>query len=106
MLSAKTFWSSFLGQEPNKDRNDWLEYQLDNIRLGFLPKEPHDTFQGCNTVMMFEYDENEMDNILHNEKSLGAKVVLDSLNDVKLRSMILADPNGHEFEIGIKGTHH
>lgn len=106
MGKTERFWSGFLQQDPQKNSSGWLEYQLENIRLGFLLNDFGSRFQGCNAAIMFEYEEDIFPEALERAKNLGAAVVEDNLGNPALRSMILSGPEGHEFEIGIKGTHH
>jgi predicted enzyme related to lactoylglutathione lyase len=106
MQKAKSFWSGFLEMKPHKDFEQWIEFQMDNIRLGFLADDYEGRPGYCRSAIMFEYPQEQFQKSLQRAVSLGARVLLDNLENPELRSMILVDPSGHEFEIGIEGTHH
>lgn len=99
MEKAVAFWKGFLGIEPHKQFDEWHEFMAGNVRLGLLLNDFEDKFSGCNCVPVFEFTDDELDTYIQRAKELGAKVVLDGLNDPNLLSVVFADPFGNEFEV-------
>jgi predicted lactoylglutathione lyase len=50
-------------------------------------------------VPVFEFDESNLHIFLDRARGLGATVVLDGLKNEAMRSIVLASPDGHEFEL-------
>jgi hypothetical protein len=97
--TAKVFWSAFLELQPSQSSSHWCSFQLENLNLAFLLNDFGDDLKGSNTVPVFELAEGDIEKSVLKAKSLGAVVVLDGLNDPKMKSVVLKDPSGNEFEI-------
>jgi predicted lactoylglutathione lyase len=57
-----------------------------------------DDFNGSGSVAVFEFDDEVSRAFLNCAKANGATVVLDSLADEAMKSIVLSSPDGHEFE--------
>ncbi len=99
MDSAVRFWKSLLEIEPHKTFPQWHEFMVGNMRLGLLLNDFSDKFSGCNCVPVFEFNDSELPKIIDRAKRLGAKIILDGLDDPEIRSVVFADPFGNEFEL-------
>lgn len=97
--AAKIFWSNFLGAQPSQSSSNWCSFRLENLNFSLLLNDYGDEFKGSNSVPVFELDEGEIEQAVQKAKSLGAAVVLDGLADPKMKSIVLKDPSGNEFEI-------
>ena len=96
---AKSFWTALFGISPAKNSPKWCEFQLENIRFALLLNDYGDKFQGSNAVPVFELNDPEVNGLVEKAKALGATVVLDGLADPKVKSVVLKDPQGNEFEL-------
>lgn len=99
MEKAKIFYSEFFGVAPRKEGNVWCEFFVGNINFGLRLNDFHDSWQGCNFVPVFEFTDSEALNYIQRAKSLGGVIVLDALHDQQMRSVVVKDPFGNEFEI-------
>jgi hypothetical protein len=98
MKPSADFWKAFLRTEPNKTFPDWQEFLVGGVRIAILrDKKLEHSGSGC--VPVFEVPDDELTDAISRAKGLGAKVVLDGLEDPEVRSIVFADPAGHEFEI-------
>ncbi|HTA77599.1 MAG TPA: VOC family protein [bacterium] len=96
---ARTFWESFLGLKPAKSSAMWCEFRLDNINFALLLNDFGDELKGSNVVPVFEFPENEIEKAVEKAKALDCAVVLDGLANPDMKSIVLKDPLGNEFEI-------
>lgn len=101
MKELITFWKNLLEIELNKESEEWCELKISNIRLGFLLNNFDDKYSGSNCVPVFEFDDKEIHKYIERAKKLGAKMIIDGLNDPNLKSVVFSDPFGNEFEISI-----
>lgn len=92
------FWKAFLKMEPHKTFDEWHEFALPNINLGFLKLENEET-SGSNCVPVFEFKDNEVDIWITRAKEAGAKLIFDELENPNILSAGFTDPDGNEFEI-------
>jgi predicted enzyme related to lactoylglutathione lyase len=99
LAAAKTFWQSLLSITPHKDTLKWAEFMVGDLRLGILLNDFGDQVVGCNCVPVFEFPDAELPAYIGRAQQLGAKVLVDGLNDPNLLSMVMADPFGNEFEL-------
>ncbi|MDP9127610.1 MAG: VOC family protein [Pseudomonadota bacterium] len=97
--AAAQFWEGLLQIKPHKYFDRWCEFWCGNIRLGLLSNDFNDRVQGSGCVPVFEFDDEALPAYIARARSLGAKVVLDGLENPKLRSIVFRDPEGHEFEL-------
>ncbi len=98
LKATKAFWQELLGIKPHKDFDSWVEFKLDNINLGIWPNDGTSKWSGSGTVPVFEFKDDELADYIEKAKKLGAKVILNGLNDPNLLSIIFSDPWGNEFE--------
>jgi len=96
---AKAFWSAFLGQAPVKDLPNWCAFSLENLNFALLLNDFDDLAAGSNAVPVFEVSKDEMTDWVEKARGLGCSVIFDGLADIKMGSIVLQDPNGHEFEL-------
>ncbi len=106
MKAATEFWTKLLQRELDKQSDHWCEFDLGNLRLGFLLNDFGDEHAGSRTTVMFEMAEEECRTFIDRARLLGAETVSDNFDDPNLRSVVLRDPAGQEFEAGVEGTHH
>ncbi|CAE6701706.1 hypothetical protein R69658_03344 [Paraburkholderia aspalathi] len=99
MERAATFWESLLERSPTRKSERWTEFLLGEVRFGLLLNDFGDEFVGSGCVPVFEFDASALHTFLSRAKALGATVVLDGLNDETMKSIVLASPDGHEFEL-------
>ena len=97
--AAAAFWEELLQTKPHKYFERWAEFWCGNIRLGLLLNDFNDTFQGSGCVPVFELEDDVLALYITRAKKLGAKVVLDGLDNPQLKSIVFRDPFGHEFEL-------
>jgi catechol 2,3-dioxygenase-like lactoylglutathione lyase family enzyme len=99
MDASRKFWKEFLGKDPEKDGEKYMEFKLDNINFSFLKNEFEDKHEAGACVPVFELKENEYD--LYKEKAMsnGATIVWDNSNDPALKLIVLNDPAGNQFEL-------
>lgn len=108
---AAEFWQKFLGVEPHKKSDKWHEFLVGEssegnedtkqgaVRLGLLLNDFGDKFSGSNSVPVFEFGDDEVMEWIEKARKLGAKEILNGLNDPNLKSVVFADPFGNEFEV-------
>mgnify|MGYP001586194743 FL=1 len=99
MKKAVDFWQKLLEVKPHKTSPKWHEFLVGNLRLGLLLNDFGDKYSGSNCVPVFEFPDDELPKYIERAKSLGAKVIVDGLNDPNLLSIVFADPFGNEFEL-------
>jgi predicted enzyme related to lactoylglutathione lyase len=99
MSKAVDFWQQLLDVKPHKTFSEWHEFMVKNLRLGLLLAEPDDKYSGSNCVPVFEFSDDELTRYIERAKVLGAKVIVDGLNDPNLLSIVFSDPFGNEFEL-------
>ena len=99
MQAEVDFWRALLELEPTKSSSHWSEFLVAGQRLGFLLNDFGDELVACSSVPVLEVDEGAMEAAVARAKNAGAVVVHDGLNDPKMRSIVLASPGGHEFEL-------
>ncbi len=99
--AAKSFWVSFLEQQPSKSSSNWCSFRLENLNFSLLLNDYGDELKGSNSVPVFELDEGEIEQVVQKAKTLGAVVILDGLADPKMKSIVLKDPLGNEFEVSL-----
>ncbi|MFM0028604.1 VOC family protein [Paraburkholderia madseniana] len=99
MERAATFWENLLERSPNRKSERWTEFSLGEVRFGLLLNDFGDEFVGSGCVPVFEFDVSALHTFLNRAKALGATVVLDGLNDETMKSIVLASPDGQEFEL-------
>lgn len=99
VAKALGFWQAFLQIKPHKQSDQWGEFKLENIHLSFLHLDEEEEHQGSNCVPVFEYPDSEIKSVIERACSHGAKIVFDGLDNPHILSVVLKDPNGHEFEI-------
>lgn len=100
------FWENVFGRTPDKQGGNWAEFNFDNVRLGFLLNDFGDNFAGNRAAVMFEFAPRDFEKYLDRAMQKGAQIMADNLDDPELRSIVLHDPFGNEFEWGFAGTHH
>ncbi len=99
MDRAVTFWEALLEKRANRKSDRWSEFPLEGARLGLLLNDFEDDVAGSGGVPVFELEDAVIDAHVQRAVSLGASIVVDGLNDPKMNSIVLAAPDGHEFEI-------
>lgn len=99
MRPAVEFWQEFLGVEPHKKSEKWQEFMVGELRLGLLLNDFGDKFSGSNCVPVFEFPDDEVMDWVEKARKLGAKEILNGLDDPNLKSVVFADPFGNEFEV-------
>ncbi|RKT24403.1 catechol 2,3-dioxygenase-like lactoylglutathione lyase family enzyme [Paraburkholderia sp. RAU2J] len=101
MERATAFWETVLDCSPSRKSERWTEFSLGEVRFALLLNDFGDEFAGSGCVPVFEFDVSELHTFLNRAKAHGATVVLDGLNNETMKSMVLASPDGHEFELCI-----
>ena len=99
MERAAAFWEAFLGVAAHKRFDRWTECMAGNVRLGLLLDESGEEIGGCTCVPVFEFADEEAAAYVERAKALGARVIEEGLDNPELRSVVLADPFGNEFEV-------
>ena len=99
MQAEIDFWRALLEQDPAKSSPHWSEFIVAGQRLGFLLNDFGEELVGCSSVPVLEVDEGTMEATISRAKSAGAVVILDGLSNPKMNSIVLASPEGHEFEL-------
>ena len=99
MEKAVKFWTSLLDTKPHKTFPNWHEFMIGDLRLGLLLNDFDDKFSGSNCVPVFEFPDRELPKYMEKAKKLGAKLILDGLEDANLKSIIFEDPFGNQFEL-------
>ena len=99
MPAASEFWQKVLQIKPHKTFDTWHEFMCGDIRLGLLLNNFGDKFSGSNCVPVFEFDDTVLQSYIDRAKSAGAAVLVDGLDNPKLRSLVMADPWGNQFEL-------
>jgi len=99
MELALEFWEAFLDQRANRKSSHWSEFSLGGPHLGLLLNDFGDVLTGSSCVPVFEFDPEQIPDSVERARQLGATVVLDGLADPNMRSIVLASPDGHEFEL-------
>lgn len=97
MPKAVTFWQGLLQIKPHKAFDSWHEFMCGTLRLGFLLSD--EKMSGSNCVPVFEFPDAEVQAYIDRAKTLGATTIVDGLNDPNLKSYVMADPCGNEFEL-------
>jgi hypothetical protein len=96
---AAQFWGQFLRLQPQSESQDWIEFLVGDVRIAMIALAPDPGAEGCTCVPVFELSDAELPGEVERARSLGARVVFDGLDDPEVRSIVLADPYGHEFEL-------
>jgi catechol 2,3-dioxygenase-like lactoylglutathione lyase family enzyme len=96
---AANFWQAILQVAPHKNSDNWQEFMCGNIRLGLLLNDFGDEFHGSGCVPVFEFPDDQLQGYIDRAIKAGGTVVLDGLNDPNLKSFVMRDPFGHEFEL-------
>ena len=99
MERSATLWESLLQLAANRKTERWTEFSVGEVRFGLLLNDFGDEFSGSGCVPVFEFDESNLHIFLDRARGLGATVVLDGLKNEAMRSIVLASPDGHEFEL-------
>ncbi len=100
MESALTFWRSFFEQEPPKRSQYWSEFRCNNINFGLLwEKEFKVQENQSNFVPVFEFQDDELENMKNRAMKNGATVLVDIKDHPDKKSYVLLDPFGNEFEV-------
>lgn len=99
MTRAVTFWKNLLGQPPSRTSEKWTEFLVGEVRLGLLLNDFGDELVGSACVPVFEFDAAALQDFLARAKALGATVVLDGISDETTNTIVMASPDGHEFEL-------
>ncbi len=95
---AAAFWSALIGVAPHKTLDVWHEINCGDVRLGFLLNDLDEDYHGSACVPVFQLDETQMADYVSRAKELGATIIVDALHDPLMKSVVLRDPAGHEFE--------
>jgi len=96
---AEQFWSGLLDAKPTKSYETWREFLIHGTRLALLADSGATQLQQSRCVPVFEIPDEEMLICISKAKSLGATIVFDALDDPAVKSIVLADPFGNEFEL-------
>jgi len=99
MAKAVSFWTDFLGMPPVKTFAKYHEWRIQELNFGLALNDFGDKWAGANCAPVFEFKDEEVLSWVAKAKSLGAKVILDALDDPELLSVVMADPWGNEFEL-------
>jgi hypothetical protein len=100
MEKAAAFWQAYLSSSPTKQSSNWTEFKVGEVRIALLLNDFNDVYAGSSCVPVFEFsNEDALQESLDRARGLGAKVVLDSLVDQNMQSIILKDVVDNEFEL-------
>lgn len=94
---AVAFWEGILQVKPHKTSDNWYEFMAGDVRFGLLYSEEM-TITGCNGAPVFELQDNQIKPAIDRALLLGASIVVDGLDDPHMKSIVMADPCGNEFE--------
>jgi len=89
------FWGRLLEREVDASYEDWMEYKVGDVRIAFIKETPA---TGSNCVPVFEMPREMIANSVQHALEIGARIVLNGLDDPEVRSIVLEDPFGNEFE--------
>ncbi len=99
MAKAARFWKEFIGTKPIKASDRYHEWRIQELNFGLVLNDFDDKWTGANCVPVFEFADDEVLAWVNKAKSLGAKVILEALDNPELLSVIMSDPWGNEFEL-------
>jgi len=99
MERSSKFWEGLLKLSPSRKSERWTEFAVGEVRVGLLLNDFGDELVGSACVPVFEFDAFGLTDFLSRAKTLGATVILDGLDDENMKSIVLSDPEGHEFEL-------
>lgn len=99
MAKAVAFWQGLLQIVPHKTSPKWHEFMVGSLRFGLLLNDYGDSYNGSNCAPVWEFDDEELPAYIERAKSLGARMLVDGLEDPNLKSIVFADPFGNEFEL-------
>jgi hypothetical protein len=99
MTPAVAFWQALLQLPPVKQSSHWSEFKLGEVRLGLLLNDFDESVSGAACVPVLECADSEIGALIERAKSLGAMVVVDGLDNPKMKSVVLATSFGSEFEL-------
>jgi hypothetical protein len=99
MQKAAKFWTEFLQMAPVKTFDTYHEWRIQELNLGLALNDFGDIWSGSNCVPVFEFGDEEVLLWVEKAQSLGAKVILDALDDPELLSVVMEDPWGNQFEV-------
>lgn len=99
MQQAKFFWQDLFLVQPSKNSKNWVEFNIDGVRLGLLLNDFGDNFSGSNMVPVFELADETYRALKEKIKQQKIAVVIEEENHPDKQSMVLNDPFGNEFEI-------
>ena len=97
--AAAAFWQKILQTPPHKTFETWHEFMCGNVRLGLLLNDFGDEFSGSNCVPVFELGDKDLSDYIVRAHEAGAVTILDGLDDPNLKSFVMADPWGNQFEL-------
>jgi predicted enzyme related to lactoylglutathione lyase len=97
MPKAAKFWEAILNIKPHKTFKEWHEFMCGNVRLGLLLSD--EKASGASCVPVFEFADAELAAYIERAKAAGASTIVDGLNDPNVKSYVMADPWGNEFEL-------
>jgi hypothetical protein len=100
LAKAIIFWQDFLSVGPNRKSTQWTEFKVGETRVALLLNNFGDTYTGSSCVPVFEFlTEDALGESIKKAKELRAEVVLDSLGNQNMQSIVLNDFVGNEFEL-------
>jgi catechol 2,3-dioxygenase-like lactoylglutathione lyase family enzyme len=99
MEQSVAFWESLLARLPGRRSAHWTEFAIGEVRLGLLLNDFGETLTGSACVPVFEFEAAALAAFAAKARALGASVVVDGLDDPAMNSIVLAAPDGHEFEL-------
>jgi catechol-2,3-dioxygenase len=99
MKKVASFWQSFFSAEPVKSSSSWTQFSVAGLNIALLLNDFNAKIVGSNCVPVFEMDDAAVLQSVARAREHGAVVVLDGLEDPSVRSIVLRDPVGNEFEI-------
>jgi predicted enzyme related to lactoylglutathione lyase len=101
MMAETAFWRSFLESAPTKQSSGWTEFLVDEVRVALLLQEEGDTVVGSGCVPVFEVQPDALPGFIDRVQELGGSIVFDGLENPDIQSIVLADPEGREFELTV-----
>lgn len=100
MQGVIDWWKNVFDLIPHKQTVAYSEFKFENVRIGFVLNDFGDVYGGNRGIVMFNViSEKECDAFIEKAVALGGKITSDN-RDSELKSVVLIDPFGNEFELG------
>lgn len=99
------FWQSLLGTPAVPVSTDgYYEFQLASGKFGVSHNDYGDKYLPSNAVPVFQVTRDEGVQMMEQAVGLGAKLIFNGIDTPNRNCIVLADPQGNEFELSAVAT--